>query len=84
MLSEFIAEALGKAQYELLENNEWYYGEIPGFAWVWAQGNTLETCRNELREVLEEWLIIKIRKQAFVPESRSYDLNTLICESSES
>lgn len=29
---------------------------------VWANGKTLEACRAELKEVLEEWLVLKIRR----------------------
>jgi predicted RNase H-like HicB family nuclease len=25
---------------------------------VWAQAGTLETCREELQEVLEEWIVL--------------------------
>ena len=36
-----------------------YFGEIPGFKGVWTNNKNLEKCRKELREVLEEWLILK-------------------------
>lgn len=55
MLTEFINSAMQKAKYEILEDWEWYYGEIPWFEWVWANAFDLETCRLELQEVLEEW-----------------------------
>jgi len=35
--------------------------EIPGFEGIWANGKTVEECRRELIEVLEEWLILKIK-----------------------
>ena len=28
---------------------------------VWAQADTLEACREELREVLEEWIILGLK-----------------------
>jgi predicted RNase H-like HicB family nuclease len=41
-----------------LEDGTWF-AEIPGFEGVWANSKTVENCRNELIEVLEEWLILK-------------------------
>jgi predicted RNase H-like HicB family nuclease len=36
-------------------------GVIEGLQGVWAQGDTLETCREELREVLEEWIVLGLK-----------------------
>ena len=80
MLTEFIEWSLKKASYELLEEGEWYYGEIPGFEGVWANSDTLEGCRTELKEVLEEWLILKLRKKMFIPKVEQYNLNELVCQ----
>lgn len=60
MLSEFIAKKLKSAQYKLLKDGS-YFGEIPGFRGVWANARNLEDCRGELQEVLEDWLLLKIR-----------------------
>ena len=57
MLTKYIQKALDRARYELLEDGK-YYGEIKLCPGVWAQGNTLEGCRAELQEVLEEWLVL--------------------------
>jgi len=59
-LTEFIEKNLKKARYKILEDGS-YFGEIPGFKGVWANGNNLEKCRKELKEVLEEWLVFKIK-----------------------
>ncbi|MBN1866849.1 type II toxin-antitoxin system HicB family antitoxin [Candidatus Sumerlaeota bacterium] len=61
MLTEYIRLALGKAHYEILPEGEGYFGSIEGFQGVWAQSDTLETCREELREVLEEWIVVGLR-----------------------
>jgi len=66
MLSEYIQKALKKAQYKNLEDGTWF-AEIPGFKGVWANANTVEQCRHELLEVLEEWLILKIRDHDPIP-----------------
>lgn len=56
-----------KAKYEILEDNEGFYGEIPGFQGVYSNAETLEECRNELAEVLEAWLFFRISRGLAVP-----------------
>ena len=67
MLSEYIQKALEKAEYKVLDDGSWF-AEVPSFEGVWANGSTVEECRHELREVLEEWLILKIRDRDSIPE----------------
>jgi predicted RNase H-like HicB family nuclease len=61
MLTEYIHAALRKAHYEVLPDGEGYFGSIEGLQGVWAQAQTLEACREELREVLEEWIVLGLR-----------------------
>ena len=49
-----------RAKYEILEDDGSFYGEIPELQGVWANANTLEGCREELAEVLEEWIMLGI------------------------
>lgn len=58
MLTAYIEAALRKAHYEILPDHEGYFGRIEGLQGVWANAETLETCREELREVLEEWVVL--------------------------
>jgi predicted RNase H-like HicB family nuclease len=74
MLSEYIQKALEKAEYKKLEDGTWF-AEIPGFDGVWANADSVEECRRELLEVLEEWLILKIRDRDPVPELEGISLN---------
>jgi len=67
MLSEYIQKALEKARYKVLGDGTWF-AEIPGFEGVWANAATVEGCRHELMEVLEEWLVLKIRDRDSIPE----------------
>lgn len=67
MLSEYIAKKLRVAQYKLLEDGS-YFGEIKGLEGVWASAKNLEDCRQELQEVLEGWLLLKVRSQERVPD----------------
>lgn len=66
MLSEFIFKKLREARYKLLEDGS-YFGEIAGLRGVWANANNLEDCRKELQEVLEDWLLLKVRDRENVP-----------------
>ena len=61
------------AKYELLEQGG-YYGSIPGFEGVWADAVSLEECRDELEEVLEEWLPFRLSRQLPVPIIDGMDL----------
>ena len=60
MLTEYLEKRLKKAKYKILRDGS-YFGEIPGLKGVWADGNTLEDCRKELREVLENWILLKVK-----------------------
>ena len=68
MLSKYILSSMRKARYEILEDDNTYYGDIPGFKGVYANADTLEDCREELEEVLEEWLFLRISRNLPVPE----------------
>ena len=49
MLAEYLAAALEVAQYEIIDDEERFYGHIPTFQGVWATGKSLEQCRRNLR-----------------------------------
>lgn len=74
MLTKYIQAALRKAKYEILEGNEGYYGEIPGFQGVWANAPTLEACRDELAEVLEEWILFYLADNTPLPKIKGINL----------
>lgn len=61
MLTDYIDAAMRKARYKLLDRREGFFGEIPGFSGLWARDKSLQECHDELRAVLESWLIIKLR-----------------------
>jgi len=66
MLTQYMAEALEEAEYKKLDDGTWF-AKIPGFTGVWADAPTVEACRKELLEVLEEWLLLKLRDQDPIP-----------------
>jgi predicted RNase H-like HicB family nuclease len=74
MLRQYLESALEKAHYEILSDDKTYYGEIAGFDGVWANASTLEACRRELEEVLEEWLLLRISKQLPIPVINGLEL----------
>lgn len=67
MLTAYIKAALRKAKYEILIDDKTLYGEIPGFDGVWANAATLEACRDELEEVMEEWILFRISRNLPLP-----------------
>ena len=67
MLTQYIQQAMENSRYELIEDEEPYYGEIPGLDGVWATGKTLEECRRHLREAVEDWLLFSIANGFSVP-----------------
>ncbi|MCX9009618.1 MAG: type II toxin-antitoxin system HicB family antitoxin [Candidatus Methanoperedens sp.] len=67
MILEYINAALEKAKYEIIEDDEPYYGEVPELKGVWATGKTLEECRKNLAETIEGWIILRLRKGLPIP-----------------
>ncbi len=68
MLTNYIQAAMRKAHYEILPDGEGYFGSIPDLQGVWANADTLEVCREELREVLEEWILIGLKMGHSIPQ----------------
>ena len=62
MLTKYINKAMELAHYEILSDDKSYYGEIPECQGVYANADTIEKCRKELEEVLEEWILFRIIK----------------------
>ncbi len=67
MLKNYIRTAMGKARYEILPDDSTFYGEIPGFDGVFANAKTLEACRDELEEVLEGWILMRVSLHFSLP-----------------
>ncbi len=67
MLLEYLQAALRQARYEILPDDGSYYGEIPACEGVYANAGTLEDCREELREVLEEWVLFRVHRHLDLP-----------------
>ena len=63
-----------QAQYEILEDRT-FYGSIPGFEGVWANESTLEACRLELQEALEDWILLGVSLNHEFPVVAGLELN---------
>lgn len=67
MIREYIQAALNRAKYEIIDHEEPYYGEVPELEGVWASGKTLEECRHNLAEVLDGWLLVRLKRGLPIP-----------------
>jgi predicted RNase H-like HicB family nuclease len=66
MINQFVEKKMKLARYKILEDNT-FFGEIPRMKGVWANADNLEDCRTQLREVLEDWLLLKVHDHESVP-----------------
>jgi predicted RNase H-like HicB family nuclease len=67
MIRQYIDAAMRRAKYEILAEDSTYYGEIPELDGVYANAATLEACRDELEEVVEEWVLFRVSRSLAVP-----------------
>ncbi len=74
MLNDYIHAAIAQATYEFLTDDAIFYGEIEGFQGVYATGITVEICRKELIEVLEEWILLSVARHLPLPEIEGISL----------
>lgn len=68
MLTEYIDDALSRARYELIDEPETpYFGEVPDLPAVWACADTLEGCRQELKDTVEGWILLSVKRSLPTP-----------------
>ena len=67
MLLQYLQSALESAHYEIIEDEEPFYGEVPPLAGVWATGRSLEECRRNLAAAIENWVLFSIAKGLPIP-----------------
>jgi len=67
MIAEYVQAALDRAVYEIIDDAEPYYGQIPQLQGVWATGKTLEECRHSLAEAIDGWLVVRLRRGLPIP-----------------
>ena len=74
MLSEYLLAVMNRATFEVIDDDRSFYGRIPNLEGVWANAATLEDCRAELKQVLEEWLLLRLSERLSIPEIDGIDL----------
>jgi len=74
MLTEYLEAAMKRAVYDQLKDKT-YCGRIPECPGTIAFGKTLYECQNELKSVLEGWLLVKIRHGDYLPIIDGANLN---------
>ena len=67
MIREYIEAALSRAKYEIIQDEEPYYGEIPELPGVWATGANLEECRRNLADAVDSWVLFRLSQGMAVP-----------------
>ncbi|MGA2159744.1 MAG: type II toxin-antitoxin system HicB family antitoxin [Dehalococcoidia bacterium] len=77
MIKEYIEAALNKAKYEIIEDEEPFYGEVPELEGVWTTGKTLEECRSDLAEVIDSWLVLRLKKGLNIPPIDGHTIEEL-------
>jgi predicted RNase H-like HicB family nuclease len=66
VIQDYLQAAAARARYEQLEDGTWC-AQVRGLQGVIAVGRTLEACRSQLLEVVEEWVLVRIAKGLSVP-----------------
>ena len=76
MFTEYIQAALKHAKYEMLEDDT-YMATVDGLRGVIAVGDTIESCRQDLIEVIEGWVALGLRMGHPIPtiDGRTIDIS---------
>lgn len=74
ILSDYLNRALAQAEYDKLEDDS-FFGRIPSCKGVVAFAKTLRECEDELRSVLEDWVLVGLKLGHSLPVLGEMDLN---------
>lgn len=66
MISRYLAEALRRARYVALPGSG-YAATVRGLRGVVAHARSLEECRAQLAEVVEEWVLVRVARGLLIP-----------------
>ena len=66
MITAYIAEALCRARYELVDGGV-FCATVPGLRGVVATASSVEACRTQLAEVIEAWILVRVARGLSVP-----------------
>ena len=74
MLTAYIHAAMREARYEMMEDGR-FFAVVSPCEGLWADGNTLEGAREQLQDVLEDWILIKARHGDIFPVIAGVDID---------
>jgi len=66
VITRYIDQALRRARYKLVDDGL-CCATVSGLRGVVATGTTLEACRDQLAEVVEEWILARVARGLSVP-----------------
>jgi predicted RNase H-like HicB family nuclease len=66
VFTEYVEKAMQHAEYEQMEDGNWW-GQVAELQFTWAIAPTLEECRQELRDEVEDWLVFAIARHSAIP-----------------
>ena len=65
MITPYVDQALRRARY--VQDDGVFCATVPGLRGVIATASTLEACRDQLVEVIEEWILVRVARGLSVP-----------------
>ncbi|MEH2367889.1 type II toxin-antitoxin system HicB family antitoxin [Nostoc sp.] len=74
ILSDYVDGAIAQAIYDKLEDGT-FVGRIPVCKGVIAFASTLRECEDELRSILEDWILLGLKLGHPLPVIDNVDLN---------
>jgi len=74
ILSDYLDRALSQAEYDKLEDGT-FFGRIPACKGVVAFAATLRGCEDDLRSVLEDWVLLGLKLGHELPILSNINLN---------
>ena len=77
IITEYGDAAMREAEYEELEDDEGFTGTIPELDGVIGYAKSLESCRLDLREALEGWIMVSFQHRFPVPPKYGIDLRVI-------
>jgi predicted RNase H-like HicB family nuclease len=80
MIADYVRVAIQQASYREIPEDGLIIGEITLLPGVTAKGHTLLDCRNELIEVLEDWIFYRISRRLPLPDIAGVSLAHLTTE----
>lgn len=66
MISPYVGAALSRARFAALDEGG-YAATVHGLPGVIATGSSLEACRDQLAEIVEEWLLVRVSRGLSAP-----------------